>query len=226
MEFSLDAFYGTLVNLFINSPLFPNAPKYYVSSWGIQEYKDKHPNRGGTKLKTVAEECMRGTKTQDLNTITFDYGNDRMETMFPYYHILQDSPYIRKKNEGTDKTKGSQAKIETKKRDYGIVEWNGKTFTKEYSRNIRGSRRRTSQVSHWATDSRGQRIWINRDSNTYLNEHYQYIDKILDSIVQDLAATYGLKPMRKANTGLAEEYFTQFEDDSALNSFFDAFYNF
>lgn len=229
MAFDINAFYGTLVDMFVNSPLFPNAPKYYVSSWGIQDYKDKHPNRGGEKLKTVAEECMRETKVQDLNSITFDYGNEKMETLFPHYHILQDSPYIRKKNEGTDKTKGSQRKVEPSKRDYNIVSWNGKTFTKEYSRNVRGSRKRISEVSHWATDSRGNRVWLNRNSDTYLNEHYQYIDKTLDSIVQDLASAHGLKVMRKKNTGLGEDYFAQFdkeEDSDALNSFFDAFYTF
>ena len=231
MAFSINAFYGTLVDLFINSPLFPNAPKYYFNklSGEIEEYSEKHPNRKGVKLKQIAQQCMNETKNEEGNVITFDYGNEKMEIDFPYYHILQDAPYIRKKHKGTDKTKGSQAKVERGKRDYNIVSWNGKTFTKEYSRNVRGARNRTSEVSHWATDSKGQRIWINRGSDTYLNEHYQYIDKILDSVVKELADAYGMKLLRKQKTGLAFDYLAQMnqeEDSSALGDFFDAFYSF
>ena len=146
---------------------------------------------------------------------TFDIGNEYSEEHYPYYHILEDAPYIRKRNRGTTKTRGSQANVEKGKRDYGVVSWNGKTFTKEYQRNVRGTRNRLDKVSHWITNDSGEKEFINRESNTYKNEHYQYIEKMLDIITIELASEFNLKKARVEKTGFEEELAMQWGIDSS-----------
>ena len=146
----------------------------------------------------------------------FEIGNENAEEKYPYYHILEDAPVIRKRGRGTKKTKGSQAEVENLgQRDYNRVSWNGKTFTKEYSRNVRGSRKRLASVSHWTTDYMGNDVFINREANAYLNEHYHYIEKMLNDygILDTLASEFNLKRGRTIDTGLAEEYFSQEDAD-------------
>lgn len=126
--------------------------------------------------------------------ITFEIGNETAERIAPYYHILQDAQYIRKAGYGTKKTRGSQAKVENLgKRDYGRVSFNGKTYSKEYKKNIRGAR--------------------NRESEYYFNVHYKYIDKILDETLPIIASELGLKLKRKIDTGLKDEYDFQIVED-------------
>lgn len=181
----------------------------------------KHGNYN-EQIKDVAFK-RNPTITADENTLIFDIGNEYAEEHYPYYHILEDSPYIRKRYQGTEKTKGSQAKVEKlSERNYSFPTWNGKTFTQEYKRNVRGQRNRIGKVSHWATDYAGNKIFINRDSSSYLNEHYQYIEKMLNGIVLDqLALEFNLKRARTENTGLAEELAMEWgeEVEVVLNAF-------
>lgn len=140
------------------------------------------------------------------NMMTFDIGNEQAEEKYPYYHILEDAPVIRKKGQGTEKTRGSQAQIQDlKSRNYGFVQWNGKTFTKEYQRNVRGSRNRLSSVSHWATYLNGNKVFVNREANAYQNVHYKYIERILNTFLPTIAQDNGLRMGRTQDTGLAEE---------------------
>ena len=140
------------------------------------------------------------------NIITFDIGNEFSEENYPYYHILEDAPVIRKKGRGTSKTRGSQALIESKKdRNYGFVSWNGKTFTKEYQKNVRGSRNRLANVSHWIEMPNGNRMFVNREANAYQNVHYKYIEKTMDAYLPFIATQFGLRQGRTENSGLAEE---------------------
>lgn len=162
----------------------------------------------------------------DENTQSFDIGNEYSEEHYPYYHILEDAPYIRKRDRSTEKTRGSQAKIESlKDRNYSFPTWNGKTFTQEYRRNVRGKRNRIGKVSHWATDYNGNKIFINRDADSYLNEHYQYIEKMLNGyIIDEIAAEFGLKPLRTEKTGLEEELAMEWgEDVSTILDIFKSF---
>lgn len=160
------------------------------------------------------------------NEYTFDIGNEYSEEHYPYYHILEDAPYIRKRNQATAKTRGSQAKVEKLgDRNYSFPTWNGKTFTQEYRRNVRGKRSRLGKVSHWTTDYNGDKIFINRESNSYLNEHYQYIEKMLNNTILDqVALEFGLKRGRTENTGLEEELAMEWgEDVSTILDIFRSF---
>lgn len=160
------------------------------------------------------------TVSEDQNI--FEIGNVESEEKYPYYHILEDAPVIRKRGKGTNKTKGSQAQIEKAgKRDYGRVSWNGKTFSKEYTRNVRGSRNRIESVSHWTTVN-GVQTFVNREANSYSNIHYHYIEKMLNGgILDTLADMFGLKRARTIDTGLADEYAEQegVSVDSILETF-------
>ena len=176
------------------------------------------------KLKDAVISSMANSTVFVENEISFNIGNEQMEKTHPYYHILENAPVIRKRGKGTDKSRGSQAKIEdVGQRDYERVSFNGKSFTKEYAKNVRGKRNRIDNVTHFVSDSRGNRKMINREAGAYQNVHYMYIEKILDSgILNTIAEEQGLKVMRKSNTGLAEEYFAQ-QGELDLASIIDSF---
>ena len=231
MEFDINDFARMLKEWFVGSPLFP----VYEPQTGnfLTEYQrsrqqsdnSKHPNRHPVHLNEVAKQCVNSTTITNDNIIVFDYGNYVMENNYPYYHILENSPVIRKRGKGTEKSKGTE-RYETisAKRNYEKVYWNGKTFAKEYSRNVRGSRNRTSSVSHWAIVN-GQSKYINRESNSYKNVHYKYIENILENdVIQKLCSEFGLKPLRKVDTGLVEEFAEQ--QDTSVENILEVFGSF
>ena len=225
MAFDINVFASRLKELFVSSPLFPNMPENYVNEWCVvQSDREKHKGREPLKLKDAVMSSMANSTIFAENEISFNIGNEQMEKTHPYYHILENAPVIRKRGKGTDKSRGSQAKIEdVGQRDYERVSFNGKTFTKEYAKNVRGKRNRIDNVTHFVSDSRGNRKMINREAGAYQNVHYMYIEKILDSgILNTIAEEQGLKVMRKSNTGLAEEYFAQ-QGELDLASIIDSF---
>lgn len=202
MEFSVDSFVKDLFEMLLESKQFP---------FMYDELLDqkKHQKRTPLHLKTAIKNTTVFVSGGE-NIRSFDIGNESLERSHPYYHILENTYAIRKANKGTKKTKGSQAKVEdVGKRDYERVNWNGKTFTKEYSRNVRGSRKRLDKISH-LEEIGGKREFINREANTYLNTHYRYIENILNGEVVDMiAAKYNLKKKRIEDTGLGEEWEAQ-----------------
>ena len=208
MDFEKHTFSTRLRELFFNSPMFPIMIGDYVSKWGqTQSDAQKHKDRNPTHLKQAAEQEVANTVVESDNTITFDYGSVKLERIYPYYHILQNSPVIRKANRGTKKSKGSQVSQSFEKRDFERVQWNGKTFVKEYNKSVRGSR------LQYETTKKVQGEYYNTHANQYLNVHYKYIDRILDNIVYTLASEFGLIMRRKQDIGLAEEYSMQEESE-------------
>lgn len=195
-QFSVDAFRDTIFESLLNSPLFP----YMRDS---ETDRAKHPKREPLHLK----EAIR-TKPHKMgfeNTAIFEIGDEQLESSHQYYHILQQAPVIRKRGKGTIKSKGSQMyEKDVGKRDYEKVHWNGKTFTKEYTKNVRGSRINLSK-----TTMNFDGVKINEESNQYLNFHYGYIDNILDDIMPIIAGEYGMKMRRKQNSGLIDEFADQ-----------------
>lgn len=214
--FSLSAFANKLIDLFVHSQHMPDMGGAYTNKYGnTEEDSSKHKKRPEPRdLRTQIERSMNTSMGLYLgyeNTISFNIGSEFMETNFPYYHILQQAPTIRKKGKGTKKTKGSQMyEKDVGKRDYERVNWNGKTFTKEYSRNVRGGRLNLNKTSMHID---GQ--FLNMEQNQYLNMHYKYIDNILNLDVVDQLANYfgmkkvGAKSQASESTGLEEEYAMQ-----------------
>lgn len=221
MDFTLDQFANRIIELFTSSSQFPEGADPYIDKNGrSQGLQSKHKGRSPLHLNQMAEQCMRETKNGFGDTITFDYGNERMEEIYPHYHILQQAPVIRKAYRSTEKSRGSQSGKSAKERDYEKVHWNGKTFTKEYSRNVRGSR-----VNLNKTQMHLDGQWLNTQSSQYLNIHLGYIDRILDEIAPLLAIEFGLKKGRKVDMGLGEEYGLQPESQFTTNilDIFDSF---
>jgi len=205
MEYNLDAFFNSLISYIGSSPLFP-----YMKDEELDQ--KKHPNRNPLHLKDAI--FNNAQPIHSLNSITFDIGNASLETTHPYYHILEQAQVIRKRGRGTTKSKGSQASIEKSKRDYERISWNGKTFTKEYRRNVRGSRSLLdkAQKRAWLIDDEGIAIPVfqNQQAPYYANKHYRYIENILESGILDmLAAEFGMRRMRTKDSGLGEEYLLQ-----------------
>lgn len=219
MEYTIEAFVDRLKELFTDSSIFPYMEQDYYNNGYTQSDSSKHPHRSPQHLKDAVKECFENSMSKQTDMITFEMGSEKMEKMHPYYHILEDAPVIRKKYRGTEKSKGSQASIEdVGKRDYGIVNWNGKTFTKEYSKNVRGSRKSVVEKAQLRTKL-ADRAYITKNfrANSYVNTHYKYIEKILDSgILETLAKEFNMTLKRKIDTGLAEEYFSQF-DEAPIN---------
>ena len=200
MEYTIDSFVSRIREvMYDNFPYFPDG-KMYRSSWGVmQDNAQKHPNRTD-HIRDIA--FMNLPITTNMETRSFDIGSEYAELLYPYYHILQDSEVIHKRYQGTKNSKGSQDAISDKSaRDYGRINWNGKTYTQEYKKNVRGGRsKKTKRLIY----KNGQYYEYGKDT-TYVNIHYRYIDRILDSTLPWIAHEFGLKMSRKVNTGLEEE---------------------
>lgn len=182
---------------------FPNMEGEYPNNTGYMQTRSaKHPN---TPMP-VRDVALGINEIHYISNdiIYFEIGNDYAERKYPYYHILEEAPVIRKRGKGTKKSGGSQMEIALmSNRDFNIVSFNGKTFTKEYARNIRGKRNRVVDNS---TRYIGGGEKINLKANSYENKHYRYIERTLDTNLPFIAETYNLKPMRVVDSGLAEEY--------------------
>lgn len=208
MEYSLDLFVSELRNVMYESADFP-----FESD--LINLK-KHPKRN-LHIKDVAFKS-NDTMFVDDDKRSFDIGNYYAEQDYPYYHILQDSPVIRKRGKATEKTRGSQAKVsELGKRDYNKISFNGKTYTREYAKNIRG--KRNSIVDRSTQWNNG--VKINKESINYKNIHYHWIDKVLDVSVHQVAYSFGGRVIASRNTSLEEDYNESQMIEDMLSSYLD-----
>jgi hypothetical protein len=124
----------------------------------------------------------------------FELGNENAERITPHYHILEDAKIIRMPSKGTKKSKGSQRTIADKaKRDYGQLIYvpskeYGYQVVQEYrqnmTRNYDGTKKAITQPREYS--KRKQVSNINKRNYRY-NKHWQYIERILDSVVRGLA---------------------------------------
>lgn len=180
--------------------------------------KRKHPKRNGLQLKDMLDD-NHSLITVNIDMRTFDLGSPMLEALAPHYHILQNSEIIKKRNRGTKTSKGSQgAESNLMLRDYERVSWNGKTFTKEYNKNVRGTRSKANKILEPKLKYvNGAYVEDTTNVSAYVNIHYKYLDRILDAIVPYLAQDFGLRAMRKQDTGLKEEFEMQQNEDFEEN---------
>ena len=137
----------------------------------------------------------------------FEIGSEYAEEKYPYYHILEDAEVIRKRGKGNKQSGGGQAKIEKLgKRDYGRWSFNGKTYSQEYRKNVRGERSRVGKATEKWVGLNGQIMVVNKDASYYKNVHYHYIEKILDYSIPFIAQWFDMKIVRKQLTSGKEEY--------------------
>ena len=157
------------------------------------------------------------------NMYIFEIGNDYAEENYPYYHILEDAEVIRKRGRGTSKSKGSQAQIEKlSQRDYGKISFNGKTYSKEYQRNVRGQRSLADKGTIRVVGADGVVYRINKDANYYKNKHYHYIERILNNTLPWIAQANGLRMGRTEMSSLESDYENQ-EHDSLISGIMSSF---
>ena len=157
------------------------------------------------------------------NMYIFEIGNDYAEENYPYYHILEDAEVIRKRGRGTSKSKGSQAQIEKlSQRDYGKISFNGKTYSKEYQRNVRGQRSLADKGTIRVVGADGVVYRINKDANYYKNKHYHYIERILNNTLPWIAQANGLRMGRTEMSSLESDYESQ-EHDSLISGIMSSF---
>jgi len=224
MTFDIDSFTNRLMELIAD-----NVP--YESE---ESYERKHKKRQGKRLKDLFSKnslqetdfnALNTTVSLNINTRTVDVGGPMAEATMPHYHILQQAQVIHKRGKATKSSKGSQDKENTMEKDYEKVNWNGKTFSKEYSKNVRGSRNQAERLRSPKLRYTNGNYEIDKryDQHTYINTHYRYIDRILDTITPWLAGEYGLKLSRKMDTGLQEEYSVQQNEElnESFGSIFD-----
>jgi hypothetical protein len=124
----------------------------------------------------------------------FEFGNENAERITPHYHILEDAKIIRMPYRGTKKSKGSQRLIADKeKRDYGQFTYvaskpYGYEAIQEYrqnmTRNYDGTKKAITQPREYS--KRKQVSNVNKRNYRY-NKHYQYIERMLESITRGLA---------------------------------------
>lgn len=222
MEYTLSAFAERLTELISISKQIPEMGGFYTNRYGYtQSAESKHSKRPLPRnLRGQITNSMSSSFQTTENIATFDIGNETMEQYFPYYHILQQAPVIRKRGKGTTKTKGSEAMYKNAKdRDYERVIWNGKTFTKEYSRNVRGSRLNLNKTQMHLD---GQ--FLNTNANQYLNMHYEYLDKVSDEVADKIAQEFGMRLGRKVDSGLIDEFANQ--EGVSIESVLEAFDSF
>lgn len=174
---------------------------------------DKMPNE--TESSFLAKHKKRSGRFRDIafgnnpilpimgNGYYFELGNTQAEVETPQYHILEDAEVIRKRGRGTATSRGSQANIDPRERDYG--QW---TITKskktgetnifqEYRKNVRGQRSKLSKAQRITVGTDGAKVVINKDSPYYENIHYHYIEKSLEGgILNELYSKFNLKKGR------------------------------
>lgn len=133
------------------------------------------------------------------NTCIFEVGSYHAEKNVPYYHILEDAQVISKSGRSTASSRGSQANIsELGKRDYGIISKSrSNNIFQEYRKNVRGSRSKVGKAQYYEWTTNYKRYVVNRESKYYVNIHYHYIERALETKVLDrLANTFNLKRTR------------------------------
>ena len=197
--------------------------------------KQKHGNlkenpRNPLQLnQQVKNELSKPLEMVNLQKFYFDLGSERLEKVYPYYHILEDSEVIHIRGKGTKTSKGSQANISDKgKRDYARVEQKvifkkgvGKTtYYQEYRKNVRGKRTALKKETFRVVDDNGEVRFVEKvvgtkSATTYVNKHYHYIERNLEEIIiPTLMDIYKLKRLRNGSSDIQDSQY-----DFLINQF-------
>lgn len=185
MDFEILTFINELRSLFASAMPYTQDEERKAS---------KHPNTP-LHIKDVALLNNNVVRVDD-DTAYFHLGNEEAESLYPYYHILDHAQVIKLAGKGTKKSKGSQAGLSAKERDFNIftittTKGGKEKINYEYKKNVRGRR---SKI-----DDKG----FAKDRDSYVNIHYNYVENALDGksgevgIAQILAERYNAVLKRK-----------------------------
>lgn len=175
------------------------------------------------KIPLHIRDIALGLTYMSNGQMIFEIGNDYAEEYYPYYHILEDAEVIRKKGRGTKLSKGSQAEItKLSDRDYGRISFNGKTFSREYQKNVRGARSRVEKATYNIVGSDGRVYKVNKDANYYKNIHFHYIERILNNTLPWIAQANGVRMGRTEISSLEIDYENQ-QSENLITSIMSSF---
>lgn len=216
-EFDIAAFGKSLQEYIANAIPFPD---------DVTRDEQKHKSRNPRHLKQqVINEFLNNFDMIDQDRYSFDLGSEKLETMYPHYHILEDSEVIHIAGHGTKSSRGSQANMPKGQRDYGVIvarvnKNKGTTsYSQEYRKNARGQRTRIKYDTFKVVDDNGvvteyKKAVGTKSGTTYLNVHYHYIERNLDTSIDELCRVYGLKKKSKTSSDLFDN-----NDDFMLRVF-------
>lgn len=183
----------------------------------VKRDEQKHKNRNPRHLKEeVTTEFLSNYEILNGNQQAFNLGSERLETIYPHYHILEDAEVIHKAGLSTETSRGSQARLQEKHRDYGAIvmkynknsgKWN---MSQEYRKNVRGKRSALKKATVKVVKDNGvveerEVVVGTKSATTYPNVHYHYIERALDTrIVNELAIMFNLQVKRKKITDILD----------------------
>lgn len=122
------------------------------------------------------------------DAFSFEIGNRDAEEYTPHYHILEDAQKIKNPTKGTKETKGSQEQRKYKySRDYGRV---------SYRVNSKGEK-----ILHQEYRDSKFRDKLYEEGTYRENKHYQWIERLLESVVDDIATKIGAE-LKREESGL------------------------
>jgi hypothetical protein len=138
--------------------------------------------------------------------VEFQYGNETAEKLTPHYHILEDNKIIRNPYQGTEQSRGSQARVRQKgKRDYSTGSFDSTgSFVSEYRQSFSKGRR--------SYQTQNDRVWIKESNRTTFktqnkfryNIHFAYIERILEKHLPNIATMLNLKLLSGRATMIPE----------------------
>ena len=125
----------------------------------------------------------------------FEIGNTNAEKRTPHYHILEDAKIIRNPYQGTKESRGSQANIRPRgKRDYSVGTFDSTgTFVSEYRPSFAKGRRSYDLIGDKQWKKENNRKFFKTQNKFRYNEHYAYIERILEKELPDVASALSLK---------------------------------
>jgi hypothetical protein len=133
--------------------------------------------------------------TPELNY--FEIGNAIAEFETPHYHILEDSKKIRMPNMGTEKSRGSQRKVERSKRDYSVLGYaqGTKTVVQEYRQDFRRNYHGQGTLNTTPREFSKRQAVANKNKRNYRDneKYFGYIGRLAEEAGQNIAGRFNAR---------------------------------
>jgi hypothetical protein len=138
--------------------------------------------------------------------VEFQYGNETAEKLTPHYHILEDNKIIRNPYQGTEQSRGSQARVRQKgKRDYSTGSFDSTgTFVSEYRQSFSKGRRSYEAIELRQWKKEDNRKYFKTQNKFRYNIHFAYIERILEKHLPNIATMLNLKLLSGRATMIPE----------------------
>lgn len=217
-EFDIKAF-GEMIKDCIGVSI-PIEPEWLAIEKHI--HLKKNPRNPLQLHQQVKNEFAKPIQMVDQTSFYFDLGSERLEAVYPYYHILEDAEVIHIRGKGTKTSKGSQASVKNlSKRDYARVErkvifkdGKGKvSYFQEYRKNVRGKRSALKKETFKVLNDDGEieyreKVIGTKTRTTYVNKNYHYIENNLENwIIPTLMNSFNLKRLKNGSSDIIDKQY-------------------